>query len=237
MKDQPRDFYNLAHHLLRGLYSFVPASAVDGALVKQLGLRAEEILVGMYLNAPDHFVVFTSTAIHWIKKERESICPYGSIAHLKLPDDEQDVRNEREIEIGLKDGDFLFLPILGETEDELDIYTVAEYLESAISSYGNLISLNDLIARLKAAVKQYKDDELSWKQPMPVEYFESLIAYLEKCLVDCLNGPPGLSGTTGTFAGPYDHVTLDQPQTWRLMAEVLLAPKTLDPKEGLKEGS
>jgi hypothetical protein len=222
MNEQPRDFYQLGHHLLRGLYSFVPASAVEGAVVKKMQLASDEILVGMYLNAPDNFVVFTSSAFRWIRKEREIICSYGAIESIKLPENKQDADDEREIEVALKDGDFLFLPILGDTEGEADIYTVFQYLEEATSGSGNLQSLADLIARLRAEIEAHNSGASSWKQPMPVEYFISLIGYLEKCLMDCLNGPPSPAG------GKYDPITLDQPQTWRLMAEVLLAPKTIE---------
>lgn len=219
MDQQPRDFYQLGHYLLRGLYSFVPASAVDAGVVSRLQLGADEIPVGMYLNGPDNFVLFSSTTFRWIRKDREMICAFDTIEKLKLPDDKKDTDDEREIEVALKNGDFLFLPILGDTEGEPDIYTVFQYLEEATTGSGNLQSLADLIARLRREIDEYNTDSSAWKQPLPVQYFIALIGYLEKCLIDCLNGPPSSTG------GKYDPVTLNQPQTWRLMAEVLLAPK------------
>jgi hypothetical protein len=222
MNEPPRDFYQLGHYLLVGLYSFVPAAAVDSAVVRQLQMSSDETLVGMYLNGPDNFVVFSSTTFRWIRKEREVICGYDTIERIKLPDNKQDTNDEREIELALKNGDFLFLPVLGDTEGEPDIYPVFQYLQEARGGTGNLQSLGDLIARLRSEITQYNNDASSWRQPLPVEYFIALIGYLEKCLMDSLNGPPSPPG------GKYDPVTLNQPQTWRLMAEVLLAPKTFE---------
>jgi hypothetical protein len=220
MNVKAREFHQGGHYLLMGLYSFVPDSAVDYAVIKQLSLSPDERLVGMYLNAPDHFVVFTSQSFHWIRKDRELVCAYNTIEHVKLPANEQDINDEREIEIALKDGDFLFLPVIGDTEGCLDIYRVAQFLEEATTAYENLQALGDLIAKLRAAVDDYKIQPHNWKQPLPVEYFETIIEYLENCLNDFLNGQAPASDRK------YDRVSLDQPQTWRLMAEVLLAPKT-----------
>jgi len=128
----------------------------------------------------------------------------------------------------LKDGDYLFLPVLGDTEGGLDIYRVAQFLEEAITAYENLQALGDLIGKLRGAVADYKIHPLSWKQPLPVEYFETVITYLEQCFRNCLKGQATVPDRK------YDLVALDQPQTWRLMAEVLLAPKTFvkDEKNG-----
>jgi hypothetical protein len=220
MNVKAREFHQGGHYLLTGLYSFVPDSAVDYEVIKQLKLGLDERLVGMYINAPNHFIVFTSKSFSWVRKDREIVCPYSTIEYVKLPDDEQDVNDQREIEIALKDGDFLFVPVLGDTEGYLDIYSVRQFLDEAATAYENLQALGDLIAKLKAAVAEYKIQPLSWKQPLPVEYFETLIAYLENCLNDTLNGEAKAPDRK------YDAVSLDQPQTWRLMAEVLLAPKT-----------
>jgi hypothetical protein len=220
MNVKVREFHRGGHYLLMGLYSFVPDSAVDYVVISQLKLAADERLVGMYLNAPDQFIVFTSKSFYWVRKDRELVCPYSTIENVKLPDDEQDVSDEREIEIAIKDGDFVFLPVLGDTEGCLDIYRVAQFLEEATAAYENLSALGDLIAKLRAAVEEYKIHPLSWKQPLPVEYIQTIIAYLDDCLGDCLNGQAQAPDNR------YDRVSLDQPQTWRLMAEVLLAPKT-----------
>ncbi len=213
-----------------GLYSFVPDTAVDYDVIRQLDLSPDERLVGMYLNGLDHFVVFTSKAFHWVRKDRDVVCPYSTIDAIKLPTDEQDIHDAREIEIVLKDGDFLFLPVLGDTEGGLDIYRVAQFLEEATTAYEYCSALGDLIAKLKAAVAEYKIQPLSWKQPLPVEYLETVIAYLDQCFGDCLNAQATLPNRK------YDLVALDQPQTWRLISEILLAPKTFitDEKNGVK---
>ena len=73
------------------------------------------------------------------------------------PEGEQ-VNDEREIEIALKSGDFLFLPVVNDTEGLLDIHLVANFLEAAVTGYENLQELGDLIAKLKAEVEQRKSD-------------------------------------------------------------------------------
>jgi hypothetical protein len=219
MSIDSRAHYQGGYYTLSSLYSFVPDTAVNYELIKQLKIGLEERLVGMYLNGADNFIVFTSKALYWVRKDRESICFYSEVKEIKLPAQEQ-VDDEREIEIALKDGDFLFLPVINDTEGLLDIYLVANFLQAAVSGHENLQELGDLIAKLKSEVERYKIQPLAWKQPMPVQYIETIIAYLEDCLSACLQE------TGSTSSAAYDVQRLLQPQTWRLMAEVILAPKT-----------
>ena len=225
MNTETKPYYQGGHYILGSLYSFVPDTAVDYELIKQLKIGLEERLVGMYLNGADNFIVFTSKALYWVRREREIVCFYGEVQKIKLPDGEQ-VDDEREIEIALKDGDFLFLPVINDTEGLLDIYLVANFLQAAITGYENLMELGDLIAKLKGEVERYKLSPLTWKQPMPVDYIQTIIAYLEECLSVCLQNASSAS------SADYDVNRLSQPQTWRLMAEVILAPKTFG--EGLQ---
>jgi hypothetical protein len=214
--------YQGGYYSLRHLYSFVPDTAVDHDLVRQLKIGPGERLVGMYINAADNVIVFTSKALYWLRKERESVCFFGEIKSIKLPEGEQ-VNDEREIEIALKSGDFLFLPIVNDTEGLLDIHLVANFLDAAVTGYENLQELGDLIAKLKAEVEQYKLNPLAWKQPLPLDYIQTVIAYLEDCLSACLIGETGAIVELDGMS--YDLHRLNQPQTWRLLAQVILAPK------------
>jgi len=207
-------------YFLKELYSFMSATAVDKKLIRKLDIADDERLAGIYFNDETDFIVFTQKAFYWVRKDREIVCPYETIDIVKLPAREEDVNDEREIEVALKNGDFLFLPVINDTDGYLDIYCVAEVLQSWVSSATNVQSLTDLISRLKSAVSEYKLYPSSWSQPMPVDYFETLIIYLDKCLGDCLNGESHIRSSANDF------VSLDQPKTWRLISEILLAPQT-----------
>jgi len=220
MNPKASDLHYDRYRSLSSLYSFMSASAIDQALIRQLNISDDERVQGIYFNDDCHFIVFTQQAFYWIRKDKEIICPYSNITRLSLPDNVEDVNDEREIEVVLKDGDFLFLPVINDTDDFLDIYCVKETIEHWISACANIEALTDLIAKLKAEIADYKLQPASWRQPLPVEYFETLIVYLHERLDQCLIGSPYLT------ISPYETLNINQPNTWRLMAEVLLAPKT-----------
>jgi len=205
------------------VYSYMSASAVAQSLIHQLEIGAGESLTGIYFNDSDHFVAFTDKAFYWVRKEREVICRYSSILRTKLPDDAQDVSDERAIEVVLKNGDFIFLPVFNDSDGVEDIYFISRMLNRLITASINIQSLEDMIARLNAAYEDYKLNPASWRTPMPTQYFESVIAYLYTCLDQCSKGEPILN------LSPEQNLRIDQPQTWQLIAEVLLAPKTFDP--------
>ena len=180
----------------------------------------DEKLKGIYFNDETHFVVFTQKAFYWVRREKEIVCPYREITRLNLPENADDINDEREIEVVLKNGDFLFLPVINDTDGFLDIHAVKAGLESWMEAQANIEALSDLISKLKTEVEQYKTQPAGWRQPLPVEYFETLIIYLEDRLSDCNNGHIRMQ----TVA--QEDLSLNQKDTWRLMAEVLLAPKT-----------
>jgi len=203
-------------------------SAVDQALIRQLDISDDESLQGIYFNDDSNFIVFTQKAFYWVRKDKEIVCPFKNIARLVLPDNDEDTNDEREIEVVLKDGDFLFLPVINDTDGFLDIYCVKEAIENWMSACTNIEALNDLITKLKTEVEQYKTQPASWRQPLPVEYIETVIVYLSERLRECLIGRPLLE------ISPFESLNINQPQTWRLLSEVLLAPKTrgADEKNG-----
>jgi len=205
------------------VYSYMSASAVAQSLIQQLEIGAGESLTGIYFNDSDHFIAFTDKAFYWVRKEREVICPYSTIQRTKLPDDAQDVSDERAIEVVLKNGDFIFLPIFNDSDGIEDIYCISRMLNHLINLSINIQSLEDMIAKLNAAYEDYKLNPNSWKTPMPVEYFESVIAYLYACLDKCAKGETYLG------VSQEQNLSINQPKTWQLIAEILLAPKTFDP--------
>ncbi|MBS1995920.1 MAG: hypothetical protein JSS86_06400 [Cyanobacteria bacterium SZAS LIN-2] len=213
---------------LKNIYSYMTAQAVSPSLIHQLEIGAGETLIGIYFNSPDHLIAFTDKAFYWLRSEREVICHYSSILRTKLPDDEQDVRDERAIEIALKNGDFLFLPIFNDTDGVEDIYCLAEMLDVWIDASINIRALEDMIAKLNAAFEEYKVKPSSWNVPLPVEYFESVIGYLYQCLDNCVSGKPFLNISNDQY------LNINQPRTWQLIAQILLAPKTFDPTKSSK---
>src|ERR1700679_621432 len=111
MNPKASDLHYDRYRSLSSLYSFMSASAIDQALIRQLNISDDERVQGIYFNDDCHFIVFTQQAFYWIRKDKEIICPYSNITRLSLPDNVEDVNDEREIEVVLKDGDFLFLPV------------------------------------------------------------------------------------------------------------------------------
>jgi|GEM_PF-3074603 len=202
------------------IYSYVSSSAASQPLSYHLEIGAGESIIGIYFNDPTHFVAFTGRAFYWVRKEREVICPYSTILRTKLPDTAEEVSDERAIEIALKNGDFLFLPIFNDSDGIEDIYGIFEMLNQLISASINIKALEDMIAKLNFEFEQYKLDPDTWQTPFPVKYFESVIAFLYNCLDQCAKGESVLKLSNEEF------LNIDQPKTWQLIAQILLAPKT-----------
>jgi hypothetical protein len=90
-------------------------------------------VVGMYINNPDDMLIFTIDAVHWLREASLRSIPHSSIEKIEElyvgVDDEV-----RELKVFLYEGEIILLPVVNITEDFPDIFTVYEFLNSALPS-------------------------------------------------------------------------------------------------------
>lgn len=157
-----------------------------------------EDLIGVYVNSSHSCVIFTVSGIHWVENKTKKLVAYDLIASVTEPSDV-----DTHIDLLLRNGDYLAIPILNSTDDTPDVFSVYEFLRYL------KIPRNEPEARLA-----------------DVENQESLLKYLEQRFgIDYAEEMSGWLSTT-TFRRWLEEVrinleTLERGETWRLIGMVL----------------
>ena len=91
-------------------------------------LREHELLLGLYMNGTDDFVLFSDLAVYRVKGEKVRIIEYKDIREVDLPKDPE----QRALYVHMRAGDTFLLPIVNETDEYPDFVSVRNFLVSLI---------------------------------------------------------------------------------------------------------
>jgi hypothetical protein len=181
------------------LTSFVKADDIDKDGVMRDLVRSDELLIGMYLNTADNFILFTTDGLHWFSDPVHRSIRYRSISSVRMPDNEADCC----LELILEGGELLSLPILNDTENERDWRRVYAFLAPIV--FWPLV--NDELEKLR--IIENRDDLHKYL----VENQELLDTYPDT-VISLREGFPSLFQLNQAGITPD---LLNQPETWRLL--------------------
>jgi hypothetical protein len=109
------------------LNSFVRANDDSISFAKKI-LPEDASLIGAYVNDFDSFILISSVGLHWVKQDKLRDIPFDFISNVQI----SDASPEPQLDLTLRDGSSVSLPILHETEEELDVYVMRDFLRAII---------------------------------------------------------------------------------------------------------
>lgn len=191
------------------LYNFV-RPADTRVLAKFLPSGLEDV-VGIYMNTPSDVLIFTLNAIHWMRDDRLRTFPHEEIEKLEELYEDSD-EETRELKLYLFSGEIVLLPVIGLTEEFPDIFTVYEFIVSALpskTSFAPNWKPSDI-----AAINNRQD--LSQFLHKHYDGWDDVLGGL----IDSLNA--GYPKPKQLRDYGIDERVLENPDTWRLLALFLV---------------
>ncbi len=91
-------------------------------------LSGGEVLLGVYINDVRDFILVTNLGLHWIYGEVSRFVPYASLKGVELPQD----LDEGSIDLLLKNGSAMSIPVSNETDGSPDLLSFQLYLQAVI---------------------------------------------------------------------------------------------------------
>lgn len=100
----------------------------NAAVISREILDSKEVLLGVYMNDVRDFILVSNFGLHWIYGEVSRFVPYSSLKSFELPQELE----EGTIDLLLKDGSALTIPVCNETEGSPDLLSFQLYLQAVI---------------------------------------------------------------------------------------------------------
>lgn len=100
----------------------------NAAVISREILDSKEVLLGVYMNDVRDFILVTNFGLHWIYGDVSRFVPYSSLKSFELPQELE----EGTIDLLLKDGSALSIPVCNETDGSPDLLSFQLYLRAVI---------------------------------------------------------------------------------------------------------